>query len=354
VRASLKKTAWVLGAAALVCAASRILRRGGEPPPGAADLKSTAAPGEAGRLDPEAPISPLAERVLAVAQRSKYEVSLEERIAELAALGPSALPALRQLVQGGQGPAAVLITALGFLATEDDKASVEQLGAIAFGEREAFRREALQGLLRMGGAAARRVVDRLLIEQDEALREDIAAVIWQLREVEDLEYARSALARFAAAHPDSSFAQTLRASTLARLDTAIAVGKARGAPRSLEQLTAILRKEDVHFVTVPAGLAEMWALEQLARAGGPGAVAAIRSFLREVVEGSRTIGPQVRVLALKALDRLGEPLSDDERTWLRENRGSVGVLLLTWNSADLVKLKSELEPQLPNERKKEG
>lgn len=278
-----------------------------------------------------APPSISVETIRAIASQPKHEASLYERVAHIVAMGDAALAPLKALIAEDEGAMPVLLTMLGFVADESDVESIRILESIAYADREAFRREAMTALLRVGGRPARRVIEHLERERNEGVREDIASVLWQLRNPADLKYARKVLATVAEKHADWAFSRTLRNSTLPRLDRVIPIQSNPASAESLQKLRAILEKKDLPFVTVSGGIAEIWALQRMAHSAAGGVVPIIESYIAD----NQTMPPHVRVAALSALPRLGRRLSEADSQWLNANYRAAGSLILTQKADDV-------------------
>lgn len=272
--------------------------------------------------------------IRALASQPKHEASLYERVAQIVAMGDAALPPLKALISEDEDPMPVLLTMLGFVAHESDLESIRILESIAYADREAFRREAMTALLRVGGRPAQRVIEHLEHDRNEGVREHIASVVWQLRRPADLKHARKVLTTVAEKHPDWAFSRTLRNSTLPRLDRVIPILSNPASAESLQKLRAILEKEDSAFVTVSGGMAEIWALQRMAQSGPAGAIPIIESY----IAGARTTPPHLRVTALSTLARLGKPLSEGESQWLKANYRAAGSLIVTQTGDDVTRV----------------
>ncbi|MEM7052673.1 MAG: hypothetical protein AAF604_23620 [Acidobacteriota bacterium] len=247
---------------------------------------------------------------------SKHHASLRQRVALVVAEGRVALPELTAEVDAGRADRLV-VTSLGYLATPADTAILDRLQSLAFPRTgNTGRRDAIEALLRIGGAAIDRVSAGLADADVDPRTASVAfELLWQVPAREDLELALRATEGIARQHPDSRIRTQAREAGVPRLRSALMVRRSPQATASRALLEKLLFQQESAFVTVAGGQVEVWAVEQLARHHRDEAPRAIRSFLAE--RSGRAEGLQV--LLLSTLRDLEVELSPDETKLLEKH-----------------------------------
>lgn len=228
----------------------------------------------------------------------------------------------------------LLLSVAGMLAEPEDAGAIELLEHVAFERGLGHRRTAMEGLLRIGGSAARSVIDRLPDESDSRLRRKVAMQLWQLRDPGDLAYARATLEPVARAD-DSVFARGLRGGILQRIEVAEAIASEPTAASTLRHLSQILTGAEATFLTVSGGVAEHWALERMVAAGAPSGWWHLRRYVHWASDEGNGVADHIFAAALVALSQSGRPLSPARLAWLDANRQLLGSMHLTRRAAEI-------------------
>lgn len=278
---------------------------------------------------------PIVDRIREITASPKAGATLCERVAAIAGLGDEARPPLSQLIEAGEEPMKLHLTAAGFLASQGDSALLPVVEAVAWDESNPYRTEALLALLRVGDDVADRTLARLQGLPDDGVLREVLAVVWQLDDAQQLLAARNALQTAADAAPTTPLGQTLQRTILPQLDLALSVAQAPGSPSALKTLDLVLQRRDPRFATITGGVAQIWAAEVLAGTGLAAAAEPLRQALSLADEGTVSTPDHVRGALLSALARLDQPLLPHEAEWLANHPGAGQSLLLTLDNDDL-------------------
>lgn len=121
------------------------------------------------------------------------------KVRRIVAMGREAVPALTKLLKEGILHGGVL-DALSFVLRPGDEEAIKVIQEYAFapktgGSEEAVRKASWSGgailaLLRIGGTAARSVIDRVAEKEDWEFQINVVDASWLMLGVEDLEYAK--------------------------------------------------------------------------------------------------------------------------------------------------------------------
>ena len=278
---------------------------------------------------------PVVDRIREITGKTKSGATLCERIAAIASLGDEALPPLSQLIEAGEEPMKLHLTAAGFLASQGDGELLRVIEAVAWDDSNPYRTEALLALLRVGDDVANGTLARLQGLPDGGVLREVLAVVWQLDDAQQLLAARTSLQTAADAAPSSPLGQTLERTILPQLDLALSVAQAPGSASALQTLDLVLQRKDPRFATITGGAAQIWAAEVLAGTGLEAAAEPLRQALSLADEGTLSTPDHVRGALLSALARLDQPLLAHEAEWLTNHPGAGQSLLLTLDNDDL-------------------